>query len=249
MQDSSTHRTTRAAVGWRLWTGVCAGLLMTCVALWAANWQHGRAQQKRALQTQIDTAGAAAPLDLNQFTAQPQDNYRRAFAHGKYLAGKAVVLDNRQLDGQVGRIILMPLQLDNGQNVLVQRGWIAQGAGQRASLPTIQTPAEFVRVEGVLTEHVPQFAKFGDSYPQPLPALWPNFDWAAYRAASGLADVRWVLVQINDAADGLTRRYTPPSAGIEKHLGYRLQWIAIALLAAGLTVFFGVRAIFRKASI
>lgn len=219
-----------------------------CVALWAASWQHGRAQQKRALQAQIDAASAAAPLNLNEFTPEAADAYRRAFAQGRYLPGKAVVLDNRQLDGQVGRVILMPLQLDNGQAVLVQRGWIAQNAGQRATLPSVATPADAVRVEGVLTDHVPHFAKFGDTYPQPLPALWPNFDWPAYRQASGLPALRWVLVQTNDGGDGLVRRFTPPTAGIEKHLGYRLQWIAIALLAAGLTVFFGARAIFRKAS-
>jgi surfeit locus 1 family protein len=218
------------------------------VALWAASWQHGRAQEKRALQAQIDAAGAAAPLNLNQHAAQAGDAFRRAFMQGRYLTEKTVVLDNRQLDGRVGRLILTPLQTESGQTVLVQRGWIAQGAGQRAALPNVPTPTDAVRIEGVLIEHVPQFAKFNDNYPQTLPALWPNFDWDAYRAASGLQNLRWVLVQTNDAGDGLTSRFTPPSTGIEKHLGYRLQWIAIALLAAGLTVFFGARAIFRKAS-
>jgi surfeit locus 1 family protein len=229
-----------------VWVGVLVGVLITSVALWAAHWQHGRAQEKRALQTQIDTALAAVPLNLNTLAPGAADTFRRATAIGKLEPEKAVYLDNRQFDGQVGRIVLMPLQLESGGVVLVQRGWIAQGAGQRATLPAVQTPRETTRVEGVLIDHVPQFARFNASYPPQLPALWLNFDWPAYRAASGYAKLEWVLVQTNDSGDGLARRFTPPSTGIEKHLGYRLQWIAIALLSAGLTAFFGVRALLRQ---
>jgi surfeit locus 1 family protein len=233
---------------WRLWLGVVLGLLVTGVALWAASWQHGRAQEKRALQRQLDTARGSAPLNLNTLEPQATDMYRNATVQGRWLADKAVFLDNRPFDGQMGRIVLMPLQTNAGQVLLVQRGWLRQDAGQRAVLPRIQTPADSAPLEGVLLQDLPGFAKFHDVYTPTLPALWPNFDWAAYRSASGLQTAHWILLQTNDTGDGLARRFTAPATGIEKHVGYRLQWIAIALLALGLTVFFGARAIFRKAA-
>jgi surfeit locus 1 family protein len=250
MQDSLNDRTTVSAHSstWRLWAGVCAGLMITAIALWAATWQHGRAQQKLALQQQLDNARAASPVNLNMLEPQASDVFRSASVQGQWLPEKALFLDNRPLDGQVGRILLMPLRTPGGLVLLVQRGWLRQDAGQRATLPRVDTPAGTVHLEGVLLQELPHFAKFNDVYPPVLPALWPNFDWAAYRAASSLPDLRWILLQTNDSGDGLARRFTLPAAGVEKHLGYRLQWIAIALLAAGLTVFFGARAVFRKAT-
>jgi surfeit locus 1 family protein len=250
MQDSFNHRTTAymRTGTWRLWLGVALGLLVTGIALWAALWQHSRAQEKQALQQQLNTARASAPLNLNMLEPQPADVYRNAIVQGHWLPDKAVFLDNRPFDGQVGRIVLMPLQTGAGQTLLVHRGWLRQDAGQRAVLPQINTSAGTVQLEGVLLQDLPGFAKFNDVYALTLPALWPNFDWAAYRSASGLPTLRWIMLQTNDTGDGLARRFTPPSIGIEKHLGYRLQWIALALLAFGLTVFFGARAVFRKAA-
>ncbi|MGL4574061.1 MAG: SURF1 family protein [Burkholderiaceae bacterium] len=246
MNSSFKDGNTTNARAWRLWVAVLAGVLVTGVALWAAHWQHGRAQEKRALAAKIDAASAAAPLNLNLNAPDAADVFRRASAQGRFIADKAVFLDNRQFDGQVGRLVLMPLALENGGVILVLRGWVAQGAGQRAALPQVATSSEPVSLQGVLTDHVPQFAKFNETYGAQLPALWLNFDWAAYRKASGYGDLRWVLVQTSHSGDGLSRRFTPPSTGVEKHLGYRLQWIAIALLSAGLTVFFGMRALLRK---
>jgi cytochrome oxidase assembly protein ShyY1 len=246
MNSSFKDGNTASARTWRLWVAVLAGVVVTGVALWAAHWQHGRAQEKREMQALVDVATAAPPIDLNLVVPPFTDVFRRAFVSGRFVPEKAVYLDNRPLDGRVGRVVMMPLQLENGSVILVVRGWIAQDAARRGVLPTIQTPSSAVRIEGVLADHVPQFAKFADVYPPELPAVWPNFDMAAYRQASGYKNLQWVLMQTNDVDDRLTRSYTPPSLGVEKHLGYRLQWIAIALLSAGLTVFFGMRALLRK---
>lgn len=212
---------------------------MTLVALAAAQWQGRRAAEK-TLQAQAIKAAAQAPvLDLESTTAAPLQPYRRARVSGRFDTGRAVFLDNRTINGAVGRLVLMPLRTASGKEFLVDRGWIAQAPG--APLPTIVAPAGSDIVEGVLVPELPAFARFADRLPLPLPAIWSNFDWATWRTATRWTGPQWILVQTNDSRDGLTRHWEPPAAQIDKHLGYRLQWFAIAALAFGLSCYFGTQ--------
>ncbi len=233
---------------------------MMVLALWAAAWQGERAHYKRSLAQAMEAATAAAPLDLDRETPGEQDEHRIARMTATWLPHLAVYLDNRTLDGRVGRIVLMPARTANGQYVMVNRGWVHQGAGLRTQLPAVPTPSEPVLIEGRLARDVPAFSRRGDAYPGPLPALWPNFDWAAWQALSGLSGAHWVLVQTSAARrgqsmdsggraevdDGLIRRWAAPQTDVAKHQGYRFQWFAIALLAFGLTLFFGLKPWIRR---
>jgi surfeit locus 1 family protein len=248
---------TRSRLGLRYWVAVLAGLGMMALALWAAGWQGERAQYKRELAQAMNAATAAAPLDLDRASPADADEHRQARMTATWLPHLAVYLDNRTLDGRVGRIVLMPARTASGQYLLVNRGWVPQGAGLRTQLPAVPTPTEPVFIEGRLARDVPAFSRRGDAYPGPLPALWPNFDWAAWQTLSGLSSAQWVFVQTSAARsgqsadapaldDGLVRRWTPPQTDIAKHQGYRFQWLAIALLAFGLTLFFGLKPWIRR---
>jgi cytochrome oxidase assembly protein ShyY1 len=52
-----------------------------------------------------------------------------------------------------------------------------------------------------------------------------------------------VVVEALDAptSDGLARDWPMPDAGIEKHLGYMVQWYTFAAMAAGLWAWFTFR--------
>jgi surfeit locus 1 family protein len=50
-----------------------------------------------------------------------------------------------------------------------------------------------------------------------------------------------VVLQTDEAGDGLTRIWERPDTGVEKHRVYSLQWYALAALAAILYVVLNVR--------
>jgi surfeit locus 1 family protein len=54
---------------------------------------------------------------------------------GRWLPVAPVFLDNRQMDGRPGFFVLSPLQLDRGDVVLVQRGWVPRDMQDRSRLP------------------------------------------------------------------------------------------------------------------
>jgi surfeit locus 1 family protein len=243
----------------KYWLAIVFGLAVTALAFSAAAWQHQRAQFKRGLQAASVAAQQAPALDLTrqplppladvrtqaqlqaQTQAQAQNplNRRRVRASGAWLPEKAVFLDNRIYKGRPGREVLMPLRLDNGAHVLVNRGWIAQPAGQRGELPQIRTQPQ-ARIDGLLMDRLPHYSGWGDRYAQNLPAVWPNFDMQAYRQASGLTDLQWIVLQTSPSGDGLVRDWPAPGSDVDRHLGYQFQWLGLALLAAGLTLYFGI---------
>jgi surfeit locus 1 family protein len=79
-----------------------------------------------------------------------------------------------------------------------------------------------------------------------LPGIWPNLEFEEYERVSHLKVQRFVIQQTNDTADGLRRVWVRPATGVEKHRGYALQWYGLAALSAGLTLYFGGRALRRR---
>jgi len=65
--------------------------------------------------------------DFSEF-GEPINEWRPVTVSGKYLTDEAVLVRNRPLSGQGGFLQLVPLLLDDGQILIIDRGWIATGA-------------------------------------------------------------------------------------------------------------------------
>lgn len=121
-------------------------------------WQLGRAAQKETI-TQARMDQAALPeLDGRTLTQAAQSAvelqtlvHRRLVLQGRWLSEHTVYLDNRQMHGRPGFIVLTPLVLQGSEAVvLVQRGWAPRNFQDRAALPAIETPRDDVTVRGRL---------------------------------------------------------------------------------------------------
>ena len=89
-------------------------------------WQLDRAAQKEALRASILQRGALPPLEAAQLArdeaaARPQ-THRRIVVSGRWLHRFTVFLDNRQMGGRPGFFVVTPLQLPEGDCVLVAGG-------------------------------------------------------------------------------------------------------------------------------
>jgi surfeit locus 1 family protein len=202
-------------------------------------WQLDRATQKTALH-QAQLARAAMPAlqasQLARSVAQAaEQQHRRVELEGRWLGAQSIYLDNRQLDGRPGFYLVTPLQIAADDVVLVQRGWLPRNAQARERLSPVDTPSGPVRIEGRIAQGLARLYEF-DSAASGV--IRQNLDVAAYARETGLALRPLVVVQLDGAADGLQRQWTPAAVDVSKHHGYALQWFALSALITGLYVWF-----------
>jgi surfeit locus 1 family protein len=216
-----------------------ATLAFCALAVAAGQWQAGRAADKAQLQARQEALAQEPPVVLPAGAIQAADFVsRRVIAEGEFDARRAILLDNRVLNGRPGYHVVTPLRLAGSERyVLVNRGWVAAGR-TRAELPTVPTPPGVQRIEGVAVAPGPVY-ELGELPPEG--PVWQNLVLERYAAWSGLAVQPIVVQQTTPAADGLAREWPRPDAGVEKHRIYALQWYTFAALAAAIYVFFGFR--------
>ncbi len=208
----------------------------------AGHWQQGRMQEKEAQRAQQDAAAQSPPLELAELATQSDWTglrYRRVHAMGTFEGKRQILIDNKVHDGRVGYDVVTPLTLADGRTVLVDRGWIAQGAS-RSDLPAAPPPEGAIRIVGRIALPASGYLELkGESGPEPV---WQNLDLARFAAASGIAVLPVVIEQTDtNGPDLLVRDWPAPDSGVEKHRIYMMQWYAFAGLAAALWLYFHLR--------
>ena len=233
----------------RLALALVAGVLTTVLAIALGNWQSRRGDTKEAIQAKWDAAERGAPIQLSN----PDDAGavsvalpRRVTVRGEFIPAATVFVDNRTLDGVAGFQVVTPLRLDSGTAVLVSRGWLARDARDPLRIPELTAPVGSVVIDGLAVARVPRLLELASVTLPALPGIWPNLEFEEYERVSRLKVPRFVIQQTSDTADGLRRVWVRPATGVEKHRGYALQWYGLAALTAGLTLYFGGRALRRS---
>lgn len=220
-------------------------LLAACVvaALGTARlglWQLDRAAQKNALKQAQSEQRALPALARPPRDAQPLPLHRAVAAQGTWAASHTVYLANRQMNGRPGFYVLTPLLLDDGAAVLVQRGWLARGAGDAMQVAAVATPAGPVRLRGRIA---PAPGRLFDFAGAASGAIRQNLDLGDFARETGLPLLPYMVLQDDDGpgdslGDGLQRQWPQPAADVHKHYGYAFQWFALSALVIGLYVWF-----------
>ncbi len=216
-----------------------AALVGIAIFIAAGNWQRGRMEQKLELRAQFDVAAAQAPVPVPQDRDWTNWRYRPVSASGVFDAAHQILVDNRIHAGRVGYHVVTPLRLDDGRQVLVNRGWTAGGA-TRAELPRSLPPEGRVTVEGRL--NLPAgYLELDDA--AVAGTVWQNLDPTRYTTATGIPVLPVLVEQTAPFGpdDKLIRDWPAPDFGVDKHRIYMLQWYSFALLAAGLWFYFNLR--------
>ena len=211
--------------------------MLAAVAMFVAagQWQRGRMHEKEALRAQLEAMARLPAVSLAGLPATsdwPALRYRPVEAAGRYDARRQIFIDNKVRDGRAGYDVVAPLVLDDGRVVLVDRGWVAQGAS-RAVLPEVPPLGGHVVVEGRLAVP-PSYLELRSA--APTGPVWQNLDPARFSAATGIAVLPVVIEETAapSPGDGLVRDWPAPDFGIEKHWIYMTQWYAFAGLAVAL---------------
>lgn len=123
-------------------------VLASLACLWLGQWQWGRYEDRSARAERIESHYEADPVPVTEvLTDDPvaiDDEWTRVRATGTYDTGHQVLVRNRPLDGTYGYEVLLPLRLDDGSTLLVDRGWVPnspKGADVAPEVPAAPTGA------------------------------------------------------------------------------------------------------------
>lgn len=207
-----------------------AAVVVAAIGLSLGNWQMRRAHQKHEIAERLEVRKQLPAVPFEQLPGQiEQAEFRTVSLIGRFVTEWPLYLDNRPLNGQVGRYVMMPFRLaSNGQVVLVQRGWVVRDAQDRTRLPVLVTPdAELVLTGRVLADvgHVLQLGQDEALHPN---AIVQNLNLPQLAQASRMKFAPYVVAQTSDDGDHLVRDWPQAGSGEDRHLGYAFQWYALA---------------------
>jgi cytochrome oxidase assembly protein ShyY1 len=136
---------------WLVFALVVAAL--TYFAWWLGEWQFDRLEQRRDRNATIERNEQLAPAAVTDVLAvgsQPaaEDEWRKVTATGAYETADTVIVRYRTRDGASGVNVVVPLRLDSGELLVVDRGWYATDNRGASTADVPAPPAGEVEVQG-----------------------------------------------------------------------------------------------------
>ena len=229
----------------RFWLVTAAAVASMAATAALGRWQLDRASQKEALHSAIDGRMHLSPLKADAFgqlaaSGSGDALHRRVALRGHWVARNTVFLDNRQMLGRQGFIVVTPLQLEHSPVVvLVQRGWVPRNFQDRTVLPPVATPEGPVELSGRTAAPPARLLELeGGHRAEGSSRIRQNLDLDAFRSETGLPLADVSVLQTDAESDGLLRQWPQARAGVEKNYGYAFQWFGLCSLIAILYVWF-----------
>lgn len=212
---------------WLAALAVAALFATACVFL--GRWQYSRHAYKAERAHLVEQYYAAAPVPLAQVLPGPDSQlpadqvWRRVVATGTYSPADQLMVRNRPQNIVYGYEVLVPLRLDDGSTILVDRGWVPNA--ERADiLPQVPAaPTGHVTVTGwlrpgedALNRGLPQGQLGSIDLPE------------AERQLGTAVRPAYVVLDAEDDGSGTPparpQALLPPDTGTGPHFAYALQW-------------------------
>ena len=203
-------------------------------------WQADRKAEKQMLFEQFENAPV---LSLEEALRQ-QKRFARVDARGRYDPDRHILLDNKIFNGRAGVHVLTPFSLENGTQILVNRGWLPLAADRR-SLPAVPTDGRERIVRGIFNRPSTGGQRLGeadivkrDDWPQLITYLDMN---SVGEALDTSLEPWLVQLDADDASGFEDRQWQAAVMTPEVHGAYALQWFALAAAALVIWIILGIR--------
>ena len=208
-------------------------VLFMTVTIKLGLWQLHKGQHKTVLMAQLAERSLVPPAPWRGQTGV-ESWQRRYQVQGIWYAAGQILLDNRVHGDTAGYDVLTPLSLNDGQLLLVYRGWFPRPVSGQLVPPA--PPAGMVSLLIQLADPAQHY--FQLSQQPPAGVVWQNLDWVRYGNLLRRPIVKVIAYQLDtrpnlgrQGSDGLIRDW--PAAGLdaERNYGYAGQWFLFAGLA------------------
>lgn len=193
-------------------------------------WQIQRAHEKQQAIAAFDKQAANSVLDWSTTTKNPEQ-YQALSARGKYLP-QVFFLDNQHQNHKFGYDVILPLLQENGEVVLVDRGWVAIESRDKEALPQVSIPAGNVEVTG--NAYYP--SKKGLILGEPLEKIAENIaivetqDVTIFSKFLHKSVYPFIIRESENSAGPYVRNWQIVSMPPARHYGYAVQWFGLALV-------------------
>lgn len=219
--------------GWNFtpkWLPTIVTLLLLPFLVSLGFWQLDRADQKSALQHDFASRPLAAPLSLADLSKDRDIRYYPITLRGHY-TDKIILLDNKIVKSRVGFDVLTPfVPINSNKSILINRGWIPRGQS-RQDMPSIPAVDGQQTLRGTI--YVPPkkiLTLTKQTLEQPAANIiitqTINLPLLAKKLKRNLYPV--IVLLSPKAENGFVREWNPVVITSYKHLGYAVQWFALA---------------------
>jgi cytochrome oxidase assembly protein ShyY1 len=222
----------RFALSWRWARYLALAVVFAIVCVCLGFWQLARRDTALAELDRIDTNYSAEPVPLAGELAtldafQIDQKWTPVTVTGTYLRDEELLVRNRPYNGGPGFEVLTPLQLENGDIFIVDRGWLPTGLNQDSPDEIPAAPTGTVTVEARLKPGEPTLpgrsAPAGQIATIQLDDIAAALDRPTYTGAYGL------MITEDPAPAERPVAATKPVRDEGPHLSYAFQWFVFAL--------------------
>ncbi|HTO56764.1 MAG TPA: SURF1 family protein [Pseudomonadales bacterium] len=199
-------------------------------------WQIDRGAQKRAIEDARLASFGALPLDEGKLDEAPP--YARVRIEGRYDGQHQFLVDNHTRHGVPGYVVITPFDSVGGRRVLVNRGWI-EAPSSRSQLPEVPVSDATVRIVGSLwiaSATTKDSSEWDDHWPKRI----EQFD-ARRIGALVHATVPLEFRLEEDQPGSLEPIVLGEEMTSTRHIGYAVQWFAMASALVIAYVVLGIR--------
>ena len=213
--------------------GWMVAIALVAVGCALGSWQLRRMHQKESMLAEVASVIAnrtARPLGVAADATRSR-GYDWAAGEGRFLTQAAWLLDNQQREGRPGVRVFRLFQPEGGMPLLVEMGWLPVGAGRE--MPVVgAAPEGRMVIRGLLLPPPSRGLMSGaESATSDGQHLVIGLDAARIAARAGLPAIAPRVLRLDPALPiGHARDLDvlPNTLPPERHLGYAVQWFALA---------------------
>lgn len=193
----------------RAWIPLLAAVIVAAVCVRLGLWQLDRREERQARNATIALAFREPPVPAEIAARDSMRRFRRVSVTGRWDYGREVTVSGRTRNGSPGVHVLTPTILEDGTEIVVNRGWVYSPDARTIELAKWNEGSE-ANLVGYVDE--------------PPSALR---DSSASMYVVALADSGATA----EPPDRPARLHAPAFADEGPHLNYAVQWFSFAAIA------------------